>query len=236
MPDDQSSSEERAPYLSLTTLLNFLDRWGDGPIPPRIDKSALDTYSGGTQALLMSTLRLLGYVDHQGTVLPALREAVRDHDARKAHLDRWARHFYAEQLALAEQNATAQMLHESFAAHGYTGSTLRKAVVFYLALSEYLALPNSSYFRAPKQSATPTSKRRGKATPTERAAPQAAPSVPATEPSPRGETTVVKIDGLATITITVDAQWMKLPVETITSMREAIADLEALGTDQLDLT
>ena len=49
MPDD--IPPDRPPYLSLTTLLNFLDRWGDGPIPPRIDKSALDKYSGGFQAL-----------------------------------------------------------------------------------------------------------------------------------------------------------------------------------------
>lgn len=68
MPEDQI--EDKAPYLSLTTLTNFLDRWGDGPIPPRIDKSALDTYSGGTQAVLMSTLRLMGYVGPEGEVLP----------------------------------------------------------------------------------------------------------------------------------------------------------------------
>lgn len=67
---------------------------------------------------------------------------------------------YACQLDLAEQNATSQMLFESFAGHGYTGSTLRKAIVFYLSLVEYLGLPNSPHFRAPKQSATPTAKRR----------------------------------------------------------------------------
>jgi hypothetical protein len=231
MPDDQSSGEDKPPYLSLTTLLNFFDRWGDGPIPPRIDKSALDRFSGGTQAVLMSTLRLMGYVGPDGVVLPALRDAVRDADARKAHLDHWARLFYAEQLKLAEQSATAQMLHESFAAHGYTGSTLRKAVVFYLSLVDYLGLPKSPHFRAPKQSGTPSSKRRTKATPVPN---DGRPTAVAVQATPRGETTVVKINGLATITITVDAQWMKLPIETITSMREAIAKLEALDSGPLD--
>jgi hypothetical protein len=234
MPDEQSSNEDKPPYLSFTTLLNFFDRWGGGPIPPRIDKSALDKYSGGTQAALMSTLRLMGYVDTEGNVLPALRDTVRDPDARKAHLDHWARLFYPEQLKLAEQNATAQMLHESFAAHGYTGSTLRKAVVFYLSLVDHLGLPNSPHFRPPKQSATPSSKRRTKATPAARTVPDQDPTPAAAQSSPRGETTVVKIDGLATITITVDAQWMKLPIETITSMREAIAKLEALDTARQD--
>ena len=114
MPDD-TEVEDKPPYLSLTTLLNFLDRWGDGPVPPRIDKSALDKYSGGTQGILMSTLRLIGYIDTEGLVLPPLREAVSDVEARKAHLDKWARQFYAVQLQLAEQSGTAQMLHESFA-------------------------------------------------------------------------------------------------------------------------
>lgn len=235
MPDDQTSNEDKPPYLSLTTLLNFFDRWGDGPIPPRIDKSALENYSGGTQAVLMSTLRLMGYVSPDGQVLPELRYAVRDTDARKAHLAEWARHFYAEQLKLAEENATAQMLHESFAGHGYTGSTLRKAVVFYLSLVEYVGLPNSPHFRAPKQSGTPLAKRRMKAGgPGVRTVhdqtPAPAPAQATSPAMPRGETTVVRIGELATITITVDAQWMRLPIETITSMREAISKLEALDT------
>jgi hypothetical protein len=229
MPDE--TAEDKAPYLSLTTLLNFLDKWGEGPIPPRIDKSALDTYSGGTQAVLMSTLRVMGYVGPEGQVLPALREAVASVEARKAYMDLWARRFYSTQIALAEQNATAQMLHESFAGFGYSGSTLRKAVVFYLQLVEYLGLPNSALFRAPKQAGTPTAKRRTRRT----AAPETpqTPAVP-TPAAPRGETTVVRIRDLATITVVVDAQWMKLPVETITSMREAIATLEGLGTAEPD--
>ncbi len=226
MPDEQN--EDKAPYLSLTTLLNFFEKWADGPIPPRIDKSALDSYSGGTQATLLSTLRLIGYVNPQGQVLPSLRDAINDPAARKAHLDQWARWFYADQIALAENNATPQMLQESFAPYGYTGSTLRKAIVFYLALVEYLGLPNSPHFRAPKQGATPTAKRRPRIASPEPTRP--GPVLVPNAPTPRGDVTVVHIDDLATITITVDAQWMKLPVETITSMREAIAQLEALDT------
>jgi len=228
MPDDQTVPEDKAPYLSLTTLANFFERWGNGPIPPRIDKSALDKYSGGTQALLMSALRLMGYVNQEGHVLPALREAVHDLDARKAHLDQWARRFYARQLELAEQSATSQMLHESFATYGYNGSTLRKAVVFYLSLVEYLGLPNSPHFKAPKQSATPTSRRRKPAPATRPLTDLSTAHSPPPAQS-RGEVTVVRIGSLATIAVNVEAQWMKLPVETITAMREAIAKLEALA-------
>lgn len=227
MPDEPDI--DKPPYLSLTTLTNFFDRLGEGPVPPRIDRSALERYSGATQALLMNALRLMRYVSPDGLVLPSLRDAVNDPVARKAYLEGWARHFYAAQLALAEENGTAQMLQESFAGFGYNGSTLRKAIVFYLQLVEYLGLPNSPHFRAPKQGGTPTAKRRPRttATPTARSEPTYGSMIYG---EPRGETTIVRIDDLATITITVDAQWMKLPVETITSMREAIATLEALDT------
>jgi hypothetical protein len=230
MPDESTTTtEDKAPYISLTTLTNFLDRIGDGPIPPRIDKSALDNYSGGTQAILMSTLRLMGFVGPDGQVLNSLRESVRDTEYRRQYLVDWAGRFYAPQLQLAEQGATAQMLHESFANFGYNGSTLRKAIVFYLALVDYLGLPTSPFFKAPKQSATPPARRRPRATPNaDEILHQAFP--PPTPRAPAGEVTTVNIEGLATITIVVDAQWMKLPVETITSMREAIGQLEALGT------
>ncbi len=225
MPDDQF--EDRPPYLSLTTLTNFRERWGDGPIPPRIDKSALDSLSGGTQAQLLSTLRQMGFINPEGSVLPALREAVRSEERFRYYLDEWARRFYAEQIALAEQNATAQMLHESFAKYGYRGSTLRKAVVFYLAVVEYLGLPNSPMFRPPKQGATPTTRRRPRSvTPAEHEVIDEY-RVPTSQ---RGEVTIVKIGDLATITVAIEAQWMKLPVETITSMRTAIETLEGLGT------
>lgn len=232
MPDNEVPSDEKPPYLSLTTLLNFLDKWADGPIPPRVDKSALESYSGGTQAALLSTLRLMGYIDSEGLALPALRQSVQSEAARQAHLQGWARQFYREQLALAEQNDTAGKLHESFARHGYSGSTLRKAVVFYLALTDHLGLPKSTLFRAPKQSGTPTSRRRPAGTATTRPTPAERAVVPPTPPPSRGETSTVTIGDLATITIVVDAQWMKLPVETITAMRGAIDALEALGAQE----
>jgi hypothetical protein len=190
-------------------------------------------HSPRTQAILMATLRQIGYVDSEGKVQPALRAAVTDHAARKAHLTGWARQFYATQLQLAEDGGTAGMLYESFATSGFSGSTLRKAIVFYLGLVDYLGLPNSPHFRAPKQSATPSNRKRGartKAPPDE--APPETPAPLAPPVASKGETTLVRIGDLATITITVDAQWMKLPIATITSMREAIADLEALDTQQ----
>jgi hypothetical protein len=63
----------------------------------------------------------------------------------------WAQDFYAEQIKLAGQHATAQMLWETFSKQGgLTGSTLRRAVIFYLALSKDAGLPVSAHFKSPK--------------------------------------------------------------------------------------
>lgn len=229
MPTDDQEIEDRPPYLSLTTFINFLDRLGAGPLPPRIDKSTLDTYSGGTQAIMLAALRSMRLINPDGTVTPALREAVESDESRKAFLRAWARHQYARQIQLAGENATASMLHESFT-DTYQGSTLRKAVVFYLALTEYLDLPTSPHFKPPRQTKGNGARRRIPRAKTASAAPLAE-EPPSRGPAnvPPGEVTTIKIGDTATLTIIVNAQWMKLPLETITKMRKAIASLEALG-------
>lgn len=230
MPTDDQEIEDRPPYLSLTTFTNFLDKLGAGPLPPRIDKSTLDTYSGGTQAIMLATLRSMRLINPDGTVTRALREAVASDASRKAHLREWARHQYARQIQLASDNATASMLHESFA-DMYQGSTLRKAVVFYLALTEYLDLPTSPHFKPPRQAKGNGTRRRIPRSKAPSAAPLAEEPPPRESPAkvPAGEVTTIKIGDTATLTIIVNAQWMKLPLETITKMRKAIASLEALG-------
>lgn len=229
MPDEQAP-DEKSPYISFATLMNFLDRLGAGPIPPRIDKSALDTYSGGTQAILMVTLRTMDLIDSNGAVKPALREVATSPDGRKAYFEAFTRQFYAEQLSLAAQNATAQMLLESFQRHGFQGSTLRKAIVFYLALVEYTGLPTSPHFKPPKQPATGA---RSRSRPRPGAKPT--PGVVRSQPlsaltAPGAETRTIYIGDSARITLTVQAQWLDLPIDVLTSLRQVIADLEALGT------
>ncbi len=153
MTEDRTGQDSwHAPYLPYGTLVNFLDnRVGGGAVPPRIDRTFLENYSGSVRPLIIATLKTIDMIDGDGNVLPLLKEAVRNPpDSRKAVLRSWAERFYRDQIELAKQNATPQMLWESFNAHGFNGSTLRRAVIFYLALSEDLALPLSPHFKSPK--------------------------------------------------------------------------------------
>lgn len=139
------------PYASFTTINNLLDNLGGGALPPRLDKRYLDNYSGATQSVLMSTFRTFNLIDDGGNISDALAKMATDMDFRKREWRTILDRFYTKQMQLAEQNATAQQLLESFGDQGITGSTLRKAVVFYLAIVEYVGAPKSPHFKAPKQ-------------------------------------------------------------------------------------
>lgn len=153
--------EWRAPYIAYATLINFIDiKCGANPVPPRIDRSFLDNYSGSVQPLLLGTLRTIGLIDENNQVQPALRQAARSPALCKTVLRSWAAAFYKEQSELAEQHATSEMLQRSFAKHQYQGSTLRKAIVFYLSLADDVGLPKSPHFKPPKQQGPGSSRAR----------------------------------------------------------------------------
>lgn len=230
----------KAPYPSLTTVHNFLDRLGGGPIPPRIDKDLLESYSGGTQALLMATLRAMGLVTESGATLPALEKVATDPEARKRHFRDFYDSFYKEQARLAEQNATNQQLVESFSsAFGFKGSTLQKAVVFYLALADYVGAPKSPFFKAPRV-ASASSRKTGTAKRTPMT--PKTPEVHGTEGSPGDarlpspERTTISLGELGEVSVEVRVRWLELPSDLFTGLRDAIDKLRSLAvaSDEVD--
>jgi hypothetical protein len=129
-------------------------------MPPRIDKGYLDNYSGGTQAILVATLKGFGLIENDGSVTSALKEIAISEDARKKKFREILDEFYPEQLALARKNGTSTQLEESFRKWKFKGSTLRKAIVFYLELVKYTGAPNSDFFKAPRQAPVSSTKKR----------------------------------------------------------------------------
>lgn len=221
----------RAPYMSYETLTNFFDKkLGDNPVPPRIDQHFLDNYAGSVRPLLVATLKTMGMLDENNQVLGLLHEAVKSPDSRKAVFQEWAQDFYAEQIKLAGQHATAQMLWETFSKHGgLTGSTLRRAVIFYLALSKDVGLPLSAHFKSPK--ATPSAQKSPRTTPP--------PQLADTETPERDssvhdgviayERRTVTLGTAGTVEIIVNVRWLDLSEDQFTKLRKLIKDIEALG-------
>ena len=150
------------PYVSWTTLINLLNKLGEGALPNRIDKGLLDTYSGATQAQVLSTMRGLDMIGDNGKIQPRLIRLVNEPDQRKGVWREILDQYYHEQMKLAEQNATAQQLWESFQKYEFKGSTLRKAIVFYLKAVEFAEAPTSQFFKAPKAQQSKSGNRKTK--------------------------------------------------------------------------
>ena len=234
MAEDGKAGEEwRAPYVSYETLTNFVDKkLGAGNIvPPRIDRGFLDNYAGSVQPLIHQALRGMGLIDDERVTQPALRLAATGVAERKQVFGDWARAFYAEQIELAQQGATAQMLHESFTRRGYTGSTMRKAVVFYLALSTDVGLPTSPHFKPPRQNPVQNGTSRkpgggraggGRSTASE------PPAAPPPRESGAAERKTINFGSAGTVTIEVNVRWLDLPEETFIGLRKVVNDLAAL--------
>lgn len=136
-----------AAYVSWVTFKNTLDRLGQS-MPNRIDKSVFPGFSGGTLVQLLPALKFLGLIRDDGTPTEALRSLVgkseleRREPLREIFEDRYKLLF--EQLDLT--TATMAQLTEKMSEHyGVTGSTLRKALRFFLSGAPELGIPLSSY-------------------------------------------------------------------------------------------
>jgi len=221
--------------MSYATLANFLDtKISGGAVPPRIDTGFLDNYAGSVRPLLLTTLKTIGMIDEDGKVREMLREAVRSPETRKAVLRAWATQFYAEQIKLANENATATMLWETFSKHGFNGSTLRRAVIFYLGLSEDLGMPKSAYFKPPK---APTEARKQPSKATRREADPGAlarddaagsPAAGAGEDAAGVERRTIHLGAAGTVDVIVKVRWLDLPDDKFAKLRKLIKDIEAL--------
>jgi len=229
MEPSSQADDWKAPYLSYQTLTSFIDnKLGSNPLPPRIDRGFLDSYAGSVQAQLLQALKTIGLITDTGAVTEMLRQAASHPNGRKAVLKGWAAEFYAEQSELAKANGTAQMLHESFAKHKYSGSTLRKAIVFYLTLADEVGLPKSPHFKPPKQAPTTSTPRiRKKPDVLPRPSVTAEPSYTVTT---SGERKTVDFGEAGRVTIEVDVKWLDLPIDVFTKLRALVQDLESLAT------
>ncbi len=200
------------PYLPFETLRAFVARLGGGrPLPARIDRSLMAGIAGGTQTQLLGALVSLGLVGDQREVLPALVVLVNASDEdRPAAYAQLVRAYYREQLELSDRQGTGEQLVESFRGlSGYTGSTLRKAVTFFINMARYSDIPLSPYFKPPPQNAQPIRARARRIA--------AAPPAPVTVADPgaaghqaAAETLTIELESGGTLTLSCSASFLSL--------------------------
>jgi Family of unknown function (DUF5343) len=138
------------PYMAFGTFRNFLTGLNPERIPARIDRSLMIGMAGGTQTYLLQTLRLFQLIDGEGRASRQLVSLARDEDSFQREMGDIVHRFYADQLDLSAQQGTAAQLAESFSPSGYQGSTLRKAITFFLHACAAADIELSPHFRSPQ--------------------------------------------------------------------------------------
>ncbi|MDX6697696.1 MAG: hypothetical protein QOE65_1093 [Solirubrobacteraceae bacterium] len=158
------------PYVPFRTLLNAIQRMQDEGMPSRLDRSYLSNLPWSTQNHFLAACRALGLTDNDGKPTRLLVQLVEEPDKRGTVFADVLRSKYPNVVSLGT-NATQEQLEEQFKPFGLGGSTLRKAVAFYLHAAKFAEVPLSPHFRSPRTTTRQsTSRRRPKAAPAPTAA------------------------------------------------------------------
>lgn len=144
------NSGTTAVYLPFRTFLTALDILGQGR-PPRVDKSVFASFSGVTQALVIATFKTLGLIDDAGNPQATLLALIEGGADRERLVGQLVRNTYPEIVELGTRNASPAQLDEAMRKRGVQGSTLRKAITFYLQAAEFTSLPVSSLWPKAKR-------------------------------------------------------------------------------------
>jgi hypothetical protein len=150
----------KPPYVSFTMLLNVIERMNTEGVPARVDRSYLGSTSGTTKAQFLAAAKGLGLLDSDLKPTGVLQALVSTPEQRPGIVRELLTRFYPKVVALGT-NATQQQLEETFReAYDINGSTVRKAISFYLAAARFAKVELSPHFTAPRTGGATPGKRR----------------------------------------------------------------------------
>lgn len=227
MSQIMKDAEFAPPYMSFETFRNFVQRLNPEAMPPRIDRSMMLGMAGGTQTSLMQLLKQFGLIGEANEVCPPLLKMTQNDEAFAQVLREILQQYYAKQLMLARQQGTPAQLSESFGPWGYSGSTLRKAVTFFLHAAKAADLPLSPHFRPPKTTPTTSRARRPRPKSAELPGPDAVSSF-----TPGGsESHTIALSSGGTVTVSCTASFLALSREDRNFLFQLVDQLKDYAAD-----
>jgi hypothetical protein len=150
----QTDRKTTPPYVSYKAFSNLLNSLRDYEhIPSRIDRTLFPTFSGSGQAAMMTSLRALNLIDEAGKPSELLQRLARAADAERPPLLKTmvqqAYQFLMTDPDFHLERATTGQVVDRFRAQGVSGSTVTKAVAFFLAAAEAGGIKVSPHVKAP---------------------------------------------------------------------------------------
>lgn len=160
MATDKPATPAYGSFKSLTTFFNA--RRDDGHITTVVDRSLMSNFNGSTANELLATLRFLKMIDDKGAPSAVYEKYVTASDeARKAILAdvlRTAYTFVFSAPGFNVERETSARIAEVFRAQGVSGSTLSRAIAFFLAAAKDAGIKVSPNIRPPQLQRAPKSK------------------------------------------------------------------------------
>lgn len=140
-------------YVSWGTFVSFINRFRDTGLPQRIDRSLMGNASGSLISSLMAAIKSLGLIDDSQRPTETMKALVSATDEqRKPHYEALFRRTYtfvSDDPEFHLESATTAQLSQKFREQGTSGSTVVKAISFFLSLAKAAEVKVSPHLKAP---------------------------------------------------------------------------------------
>lgn len=143
------ASLKSPPYVPFGTFKNFVRSLGSKAMPSKIDRSLMQSMSGGSQAGILAALRFLQLTDPDGRPSDDLKALAKSSDLEWPEMfGKTVRRGYSAMLAgeLDLTSSTAAQLDDAFRTiFDIKGSTVDKAAMFFIAACKDAGVPLSEH-------------------------------------------------------------------------------------------
>lgn len=148
----ETKKGETPPYIAFSTFLSFIKGLQKAGVPSRIDKSLLRNMSGGNQSALLAALKWFDLIDDVGMHGEPLESLVSAGDEAGAVLSEMlpVAYTFMRDGSIQLDRATGSQVEEKFRAYGLTGSTIVKAMAFFISACKEAEVPLSAHIKLPK--------------------------------------------------------------------------------------
>ena len=139
-------------YSSFVTTTNTIDLLKADGVPPKFDRSILGSMSGSSQSQIMVTFRYLNFIDENDRTTEVLKDLVyADREQRKEIWRKILTNSYPYILNPEDdfnlEVCAPSTFKEKFEDQGINGSTLNKAIRFFLAAAEFAEIKISPHVK-----------------------------------------------------------------------------------------
>lgn len=140
-------------YIGYAFLVSFINGLRDTSIPPQIDRTVMPKASGSQVSSTVGSLKFLKLLDANSKPTTAMKQMVEASDEQRPSILKTllenAYPFLFNDADFNLENATGQMMANKFRLQGITGTTLSKAIAFFLAAAKAAEIKVSSHIKPP---------------------------------------------------------------------------------------